>query len=213
MNARETLHAISRRACLRGAAFASALGLLGLAGCDQLSGGPAKPGFKGVDITGAPYAQGFELADGDGKTWRLTDFAGKAVVLFFGYTQCPDVCPTTLAEVAKAKQLLGADGERVQGVFITVDPERDTPEIVKAYAAAFDASFVGLRPADEAQLRQVARAFKIVYSKEPGSTPQNYTVSHTAASFVFDPQGQVRLYEPYNVGAEALAQDLAQLLR
>ncbi|ARU06681.1 SCO family protein [Comamonas serinivorans] len=205
------MRAISRRSGLA-AASVGVLGLLGLSGCDQRPDGQTVR-FTGVDITGAPYAQSFELADGDGKTWRLADFAGKAVVLFFGYTQCPDVCPTTLVEVAKAKQLLGRDGERVQAVFVTVDPERDTPEVVKAYAAAFDPSFIGLRPTGDEQLRQLAKAFKIVYSKEPGRTPESYTVSHTSASFVFDPQGQVRLYEQYNVGAEALAKDLAQLLR
>jgi protein SCO1/2 len=198
------MRSTSRRACL----VLAALGLLGLGGCDS-----SKAGFTGTDITGAPFAKGFELPDGDGKVWRLSDFAGKAVVVFFGYSQCPDVCPTTMAELAQAKQLLGKDGERVQGVFITVDPERDTPEVVKAYAAAFDPGFVGLRPASDEQLRQVAKDFKVVYGKDAGGTPQSYTVSHTAASFVFDPQGRVRLYEPYNIGAKALAGDLAQLLK
>jgi protein SCO1/2 len=133
------------------------------------------------------------------------------VVVFFGFTQCPDVCPTTLTEVAQAKKLLGPDGERVQGVFVTVDPARDTPEVLKAYMANFDPGFVALRGSPE-QLEAVAKDFKVYYKKVEGKTPTSYTMEHSAASFVFDPQGRLRLYTRYGSGAQALADDLKILL-
>ncbi len=205
---------LSRRACVLSLpALAVSLGLVGCGDSGLQLGGSAKPKFTGVDITGVPYATGFSLPDGDGKTRTLDEFKGQVVVLFFGYTQCPDVCPTTLAELAKAKQILGEDGKRVQGIFVTVDPERDTPEVVKAYSTAFDPSFVGLRPANSDAVDAVVKEFKVVYVKAPGTTPGTYTVNHTAASLVFDAQGKPRLYEQYNVGAEALAKDLAVLLK
>ena len=180
-----------------------------LAGCD-LSSGP-KRSFNGVDITGAEYAKELNLTDADGKARRLEDFKGKVTVVFFGFTQCPDVCPTTLLELAQVKKSLGADGQRVQGVFVTVDPERDTPELLKAYVANFGADFVALRGTPE-ETRTAAKNFKVFYNKAPGKTPTSYTIDHTAGSYVFDTQGRVRLFTRYGTGAEALASDLRILL-
>ena len=193
-------------------ALAATLGLGLLAGCDQLGwGGGAKTRFQGVDLSGASYARSFSLPDQDGKLRSLSDFKGKVVVVFFGFTQCPDVCPTTLAELAQVKKAMGADGERVQGVFISVDPERDTPELLKAYLASFDASFLALRGSPE-QLKEVAREFKVYYAKVPGKTAETYTMDHTAASFLFDPQGRVRVFSRYGAGATALQADIKALL-
>lgn len=187
--------------------------LAALAGCKPMGGtdGP-KGAFKAVDITGADYAKDFSLPDVDGKVRTIADFKGKAVLVFFGFAQCPDVCPTTMAELAQVKKQLGADGERIQGVFITVDPERDTPEVLKGYVQNFDPSFVALRGTPE-QTLAAAKAFKIFYEKVPGKTPGSYTVNHTAASYVFDPQGRVRLYVRYGSGPDALAADFRQLLQ
>jgi protein SCO1/2 len=171
-----------------------------------------KPQFKGVDITGADYAQDFHLPDADGRMRSLKDFQGQVVLVFFGYTQCPDACPTTLSEIAQAKKLLGADGAKVQTVFISVDPERDTPQVLKAYMANFGPDFLGLRPADAQQLAAVTKDFKIYYKKVPGDQPGTYSMDHTAATFVYDPQGKLRLYERYASGPEALASDIKQLL-
>jgi protein SCO1/2 len=189
------------------------LGGLGLATVLSLVAcGNDKPAFHGVDITGADYAQGWTLTDHNGRVRTLQDFAGKAVIVFFGYTQCPDVCPTSMQELAEVKRLLGQDGERLQGVFITVDPERDTAELLKAYMANFDPDFVALRPTPE-QLPQVTKDFKIYYKKVDGKTPTSYTMDHSAGSFTFDPQGRVRLYNRYGSGAAALAQDVKILLK
>lgn len=183
-----------------------------LAGCDK-PGGSGTPGasFRAVDITGAEYARQLSMQDPDGKTRTLADFKGKVTVVFFGYTQCPDVCPTTMAELAQVKKSLGADGERVQGVFVTVDPERDTPELLKAYMGSFDPSFVALRGTPE-QTAAMAKEFKVFYAKVPGKTEGSYTVDHTAGSYVFDASGKVRLFVRYGSGAEALAADLKTLL-
>ena len=181
--------------------------MLGLSGC-----GEGKPAFRAVDITGADYAQGWRLSDQDGQVRTLKDFAGKVVVVFFGFTQCPDVCPTALQEMAEAKRLLGADGARLQGIFITIDPERDTPELLKAYVANFGTDFVALRPTLE-QLPQVTKDFKIYYKKVEGKTPSSYTMDHSAGSFTFDPQGRIRLYNRHASGAEALAADAKILLK
>ena len=174
-------------------------------------GAPPKATFKGVDITGAEYAQELDLADADGKRRKLADFKGKVAVVFFGYTQCPDVCPTTLAELAQVKQSLGDAGARVQGVFVTVDPERDTPEVLKAYVGNFGADFVALRGTAE-ETKAAAKAFKVFYAKVPGKTDTSYTMDHTAGSYIFDAQGRVRLFTRYGSGAEALRHDLALLL-
>jgi protein SCO1 len=172
----------------------------------------AKPQFKAIDVTGAEYARDFQLPDQDGKVRSLKDFQGKLVVLFFGYTQCPDVCPTTMAELAEARKKMGADGQKVQGLFVTLDPERDTPELLKAYMANFDPSFLALRPTPE-QLAQVAKDFKVYYKKVDGKTPTSYTLDHSAASYVYDTQGRLRLYTRYGSGPEALASDLQLLLK
>lgn len=186
--------------------FAAGLALAA-AGCAE-----KKPQFTALDITGIDYAQDFALPDQDGKPRSLKDFQGKAVVVFFGFTQCPDVCPTTLSELAQAKKLLGPDGDKVQGVFITVDPERDTQQVLKAYMANFDPSFVALRGTPE-QLAVTAKDFKIYYKKAEGKTPGSYSMDHSAASYVFDPQGRVRLYVRYGQGPQALASDLKLLLQ
>ena len=173
---------------------------------------PDKPQFKSIDLTGADYAQGFTLTDHNGQLRTLKDFAGKIVVVFFGFTQCPDVCPASMAELAQVKQLLGKDGDKLQAIFITVDPERDTPELLKAYMSNFDPTFLALRPTP-AQLPQVARDFKIYYKKVEGKTPGSYTMDHSAGSYVFDQQGRVRLYNRYGAGAEVLASDIQLLLK
>ena len=173
--------------------------------------GQDKPSFKGVDITGVDYAQGWDLTDHNGQANTLKAFSGKAVVVCFGYTQCPDVCPTSLQELAEVKRLLGPDAERFQGIFITVDPDRDTTDLLKAYMANFDPTFVALRPEPE-QLSKVAKDFKIYFKKVEGKTPTSYTMDHSAGSFTFDPQGRVRLYNRYGIGASALADDVKLLL-
>lgn len=173
-----------------------------------------KQSFKNVDITGSKaFGTDFSLLDPDGKVRALADFKGKAVVVFFGYTQCPDVCPTTLTEMQQVMTLLGPKADKVQVLFVTVDPERDTASILKQYVPAFDSRFLGLRPADEAALEKVAKDFKIYYKKVPGMTPGSYTMDHTAGSYAFDPQGQLRLYIKHAQGAETLAHDLKELLK
>ncbi|MDH4479085.1 MAG: SCO family protein [Rhodoferax sp.] len=171
-----------------------------------------KPAFSSIDITGADYGKNFALPDHNGQVRRLSDFAGKVVVVFFGYTQCPDVCPTTLTELAEVKKLLGKDGDRLQALFVTVDPERDTPELLKAYMANFDASFLALRPA-LADLPAVAKDFKIYYKKVAGSSASSYTMDHSAGSYIYDTQGQLRLFTRYGSGAPVLAADIAVLMR
>jgi protein SCO1/2 len=168
--------------------------------------------FKSIDITGADYAKGFALADHNGAQRTLADFKGKVVVVFFGFTQCPDVCPTALADLAEVKRLLGPQGDKLQGIFVSVDPERDTPEVLKAYMANFDPGFLALRPSMD-QLPEVAKGFKVFYKKVEGPTPTSYTIEHSAGSYVFDPQGRVRLYTRQAVGAQGLAEDIALLLK
>ena len=193
---------LRRTACLTlVSAFA-----LAAAGCME-----SKPQFKGVDLTGADYAKDLRLTDHNGQPRSLQDFRGKVAVVFFGFTQCPDVCPTTLAELAEAKKLLGADGDKLQGIFVTVDPERDTPEVLKAYMANFDPSFVALRGTPE-QLAATAKDFKLYYKKVEGKTAGAYTMDHGAASYVYDPQGRLRLYTRYGSGAQAMADDIRLLL-
>lgn len=174
---------------------------------------PAAPPhkFNAVDLTGAEYARKFELPDVDGKPRTLADFRGKAVLVFFGYTQCPDACPTTMAELAQVKKLLGPQGDRVQVIFISVDPDRDTPALLKHYVTNFGSDFVGLR-GDAAQVRQTAREFKVFYEKVPGKTPDSYTMDHTAGVFVFDPQGRIRLFARAGMEPADLAADTKALL-
>ncbi|QIL44728.1 SCO family protein [Acidovorax sp. HDW3] len=168
--------------------------------------------FRGMDVSGADYARDLPLTDHNGQPRHLQDFHGKVVIVFFGYTQCPDVCPTSMQELAEAKQLLGADGERLQGIFVTVDPERDTPEVLKAYMANFDPSFLALRGTPE-QLAAVAKDFKLYYKKVDGKTATSYTMDHSAGSYLYDPQGRLRVYHRYGSGAPALAEDARVLLQ
>lgn len=168
------------------------------------------PSFKNTDITGADYGKDFRLTDHTGKTRTLADFRGKVVVMFFGYTRCPDVCPTTLAELKAVKEQLGADGMRMQVLFVTVDPERDTPELLASYVPAFDPSFLGLY-GDNAAISKVARDFKVFYQKVPGKAPDSYTVDHTAGSYIFDPLGRLRLFARFGNAAN-LAADIRTLL-
>ena len=191
---------------------AGAMATAALAGCDRLGfGGPAKPAFNGVDITGADYGRDLALPDVDGKPRTLADFAGSVCVVFFGYTHCPDVCPTTMAELAAIKQAFGADGARLQAVFVTVDPERDTAADLKRYVTSFDPAFVALRGTPE-QTLAAAKAFRVFYAKVPVKGGDGYTIDHTAGSYVFDAGGRLRLFERYGTPAEALKADLKRLL-
>ncbi len=179
-----------------------------LTACDPP--GASRSSFQAIDITGADYAKTLALPDQNGTPRTLADFKGKVTVVFFGYTQCPDVCPTTMAELAQVKKSLGADGERVQGVFVTVDPERDTPELLKAYMGSFDPSFVALRGTLE-QTAAAAKEFKVFFAKAPNKSG-SYTMDHTAGSYIFDTEGKVRLFTRYGTGAEALTSDIKALL-
>jgi protein SCO1/2 len=183
----------------------------GVAGCGDKPAG-AKASFRSIDITGAEYARKLELPDADGKLRSLSEFKGKVVVVFFGYTQCPDVCPTTMAELSQVRRSLGEDGVRLQGIFVTVDPERDTGAVLKAYADNFNAGFVGLRGTPE-QTQQVAREFKVFFAKVPGKTESTYTIDHTAGAYIFDPQGRIRLFSRNGAGPKALEEDIRALLR
>lgn len=180
------------------------------AGCDKLSN--KTPAFVNTDITGLDYAKGFSLTDHTGKPRTLQDFRGKLVVVFFGYTQCPDVCPTTMAKMATVMKELGPSSKDVQVLFVTLDPERDTQELLNAYVPAFHPSFIGLRGDAEATAR-TAKEFKVFYSKTPsGDDPKNYTVDHMTGSYVFDREGRVRLLVRHEAEPGAIASDLRQLL-
>ena len=197
----------SRRLAINSALASATFVLLGTVGCSE-----PKPAFKSVDITGADYAKELNLPDQNGQVRQLKDFSGKLTVVFFGYTQCPDVCPTTLQELAEVKRLLGPNGNKLQAVFVTVDPERDTTELLKAYVENFDASFVALRPTPE-QLPVIAKEFKIYFKRVEGKTPTSYTMDHSAGSYTFDTQGRVRLFSRYGMGAQELAEDFKLLLK
>jgi len=189
------------------------LGLLSLLIISMLGCSP-KPSFKNVDITGSTaFGNNFSLLDSSDNTKTMADYKGKVVVVFFGFTQCPDVCPTTLTEMDEALKLLGPKAAKVQVIFITVDPERDTASVLAQYVPAFNSSFVGLRPADEASLEKVAKDFRIYYKKVPGSKPGSYTMDHSAGSYVFDQNGQLRLYIKHAQGPEVLAHDLKNILQ
>ncbi len=176
-----------------------------LAACDQGSQ------FLAADVTGADFGRDFALAATDGKIRQLSDFKGKAVVVFFGYTQCPDVCPTTLGTMAQVLQLLGSDASRVQVIFVTVDPERDTAALLEQYVPAFHPSFLGLRGDAEAT-RKVLQEFRVFAQKKPGQANGQYTVDHTAQDYVFDPRGRLRLIVKYGTAADSIAADLRHLL-
>ena len=185
----------------------AAIVVLLVAGC-----GTPQPEFKNTDVTGSDCCRDFRLTDDHGRTRTLEDFRGKVVVVFFGYTQCPDVCPTTLAELKAAMQDLGPDARRVQVLFITLDPERDTRELLANYVAAFDPSFLGLY-GDAETTAKTAKEFRVFYQKQPGPTPTSYTLDHTAGSYVFDPQGRVRLFVRHGDGGVNLVADLRTLLK
>lgn len=169
------------------------------------------PHFISTDITGAEFGRDFALTDHTGQLRHLADYKGKAVVIFFGYTQCPDVCPTTLSGMAEATKLLGEDAKRVQVLFVTLDPERDTQALLAAYVPQFDPSFVGLY-ADLATTAATAKEFKVFYQKQAGSTPQTYSIDHTASDYVYDPQGRLRLLIKHDESPQNIAADLRLLL-
>ena len=167
--------------------------------------------FHAADLSAADWGRDFRLVDHLGKTRTLADFRGKAVVMFFGYTQCPDVCPTTLTTMREVMAQLGPQATRVQMLFVTVDPERDTAELLAQYVPTFHASFLGLR-ADPTETAAIAKEFKVFYVRQPGATPTSYTVDHTAGSYVFDPRGKLRLYVKHGAAPGHIAEDLRRLL-
>jgi protein SCO1 len=171
-----------------------------------------KPAFASIDLTGADYAKNFELTDHNGQVRHVTDFAGKVVVMFFGYTQCPDVCPTSMSELAEVKKALGKDGDRLQGLFVTVDPQRDTPEVLKGYMGNFDPTFLALYTTPD-KLADLAKDYKVYYKRVEGKTPTSYTMDHSAGSYVYDTKGQLRLFTRYGMGAKALTADIQLLLK
>ena len=180
--------------------------LLALLACS-----PQKPPFQSIDLTGADYAKGFSLPDQLGQARTLADFKGKVVVVFFGYTQCPDFCPTTLSEWVQVKKALADKGDLLQAVFITLDPERDTPELLKAYMANFDPSFLALIP-PVSDLPELAKSFKVYYKKSEGKTPTSYTMDHSAGKYIFDTKGNIRLFSAYGTDAIVIASDIKNLI-
>ncbi len=180
---------------------------LALLGCS----GQQSAQFASTDITGAEYAHDFALTDHTGQPRVLADFKGKAVAIFFGFTQCPDVCPTTMSNMAQVMRLLGDDAKRVQVLFVTIDPERDTRELLAEYVPAFHPSFVGLY-GDAAATAKTAKEFKVFYQKQAGSSPEHYTMDHSAGTYVFDAQGRLRLYVRHGEKPETIAADLKKLL-
>lgn len=185
-----------------------------LAGChDNKAAAPSAPppAFTNTDVTGLAYAQDFSLQDFNGKLRTMADFKGKAVVIFFGYTQCPDVCPTTMYDLANVMKQLGPQADKVQVLFITVDPERDTAELLSKYVPAFDPRFLGLR-GDMAETKKVTGDFKVFYQKVPGKEPGSYSMDHSAGLYIYDPQGRIRLYARGTQDTAALVHDLKILL-
>lgn len=184
--------------------------LLALIGIVLLGACSREP-FMNTDVSGAAYGRDFRLADHNGTTRTLADFKGKVVLLFFGYTHCPDVCPTTLAEAAAAMRELGPQADRVQVLFVTVDPLRDTPALLARYVPSFHPTFLGLH-GDEQQIAKTARDFKVFSQKTPGASAENYLIDHSAGTFIFDPEGRLRLYHGYGKGAAFLVHDIRLLL-
>lgn len=185
--------------------------VLALGACSKSSDDAARPVFRNTDVTGAEFAKDFRLTGHDGQPRTLADFKGKVVAVFFGFTQCPDICPTSLAEIAEALKPLGARSDEVQVLFVSVDPERDTPELLAKYVPSFDPRFLGLTGTPE-QIAQVTKDFKVFFQKVKGSTPGSYTIDHTAGTYVFDRTGKLRLFVKHGQGPEALTQDLTTLL-
>ena len=193
-------------------AFAFAVVVPALVACGDRQGSPPASPFRSTDISSVDWGRDFHLTDHHGQPRSLADFQGKAVMIFFGYTHCPDVCPTTLAQMAQARAKLGPDGQRVQGLFVTVDPKRDTPGVLAQYVPAFDASFLGLY-ADENATAAVAREFKVFYSAQKPDAQGNYTVDHSGGVFVFDPKGRLRLFMRPGTAVDAMVADVARLLK
>lgn len=187
-------------------AAAAATVALTLAAC-----GETKLPFKGSDITGTQLGKGLDLVDHNGTPRKLADFSGKALVVFFGFTQCPDVCPTALAELSQVMQKLGPDADRVQVLLVSVDPERDTPEILKQYVTTFDPRFLGLTGTEE-QVRKTAASFKAYYAKVPSKDGATYTMDHSAGFYLFDPKGESRVLANSTIGVDAVAHDLKLLI-
>jgi protein SCO1 len=180
-----------------------------LSACDRAPVSSASPGFKGIDITGAPYGQGFSLTDFNGQPRTLADFQGKVVMLYFGFVQCPDVCPTALSRAVAVMEQLGPQAAEVQLLFVTVDPERDTPELLREYMAAFDPAFMALSGSEE-QIKAAADTFRVYYKKVP--TGSSYTMDHTALTYLFDRQGRLRVALRHEQGADDYATDIRTLL-
>jgi protein SCO1/2 len=194
---------------LRRSLFAlGAAALLALAGCERAAP-PHK--FNAVDVTGAKYAQHLELPDFDGKPRTLAEFKGKVVAVYFGYTQCPDACPTTLAQLAGIAKSLGPDAARLQVLFVSVDPARDTAQLLKNYVTNFRPEFLALR-GDEQQTKAAADEFKIFYEKVPGKSPGSYTIDHISGVYLFDKQGRVRLFAPQSLDPVLFTDDIKFLL-
>jgi len=181
----------------------------GLAGCDQPLTSPPATAFKGIDITGAPYGRGFALTDFNGQPRTLADYRGKVVMLYFGFVQCPDVCPTALTRAAAVQQQLGADAAQLQVIFVTVDPERDTPALLRDYMAAFDPSFMALT-GSAGQIKAAADEFRVYYKQVP--TGSTYTMDHTALSYLFDREGHIRVVLRHEQTAADYTADIRQLL-
>ncbi len=182
---------------------------IALAGCQKEV--PPTPKFQTTDITGAAFARDFVLTDHNGMTRRLADFRGKLVAIFFGYTHCPDVCPTTLSDFAMALKSMGEEAQQVQVLFVTVDPERDTPELLRQFVPAFNPTFLGMST-DAEHLKALAQEFKVVYQKTAVKGPGDYLIDHTAGTYVYDTQGRLRLLIPYGSGPDVIAHDLKALL-
>ena len=191
-------------------AAAAAAAVLALAGCDKVFA-PSRGPFTGVDVTGGEMGGPLRLTDHDGRARSIADFRGKVVVVVFGFTHCPDVCPTTLSDMARAVRQLGERERDVQVLFVTVDPKRDTAELLRQYVPAFHPSFIGLRGTD-AELEQVKKDFHVYSSERPGKTPETYTVDHSAQSFVIDREGRLRLLLAPNTPSASIAADLRVLL-
>lgn len=189
---------------------AFALWLVALVFLTACSSGSA-PSFEATDITGADFGRQLDLTGHDGKPRSLKDFQGRAVVVFFGFAHCPDVCPTTLAKLAGVVKALGAKGEQVQVLLVTVDPERDTPQVLQPYVTAFHPGFLGLTGTVD-QVAAVAKEFRVVAEKQPGATPETYTVDHSAGIYIFDPKGRLRLFVAGNQPASVIQHDLELLL-
>jgi protein SCO1/2 len=194
--------------------FATLLAWCVLAALGPLLAGCAKPAFQNIDITGnTSFPSDFALPDTSGKVRTVADYKGKAVILLVGYTHCPDICPATMAELSEAMQRLGSDASRVQVLFVTLDPSRDTPAVLSQYVKAFNPAFGALRPASDTARDAFAKDFKLVYAKVPGTTADNYTLDHTAASYVFGPDGHLRLYARDGQGPDPWVHDLKLLLK